>query len=489
MNKNYSRLLLLILLSFLSQFIGLLKTSILASNFGASIEMDAFNLINNISGTVFGFLTFGIATILVPNLVDEKFNNAVDKFIIFIYSTSLFLLLIFLIFQEQIIRLLTFEKDIGFVSVILEIATVVIIYQYLNTFLGLTNAVVQWKNKFNISKFLTIISSLFGLVLILFNQNFTIKYYSLVMLFITLLNLFLQIYLIREFFINRKIRFNLNFKDTNFRKLLKAFFPIAIGSSIYQISLSIDLMLASNLGNGMISLLNYAISLNGMIVTLIVGNIITYIYPKLAAGVRNNNDNNILFSYILFVNIVVSLVSIGIFTVGKYGISILYERGEFTPQLTEIVFISILLYSVIMPISAVKDLIYRFFYVHNDTYTPFKNSLLTSCLNILFSIILSNYFGLYGIILGTGLATLISLFTISRLLLKKYTFTVTMRKIMLSNILILLISIISLVIILFIKSKFIINNNILALFTYSILLVTIYFILIFICKRIIFSKH
>ena len=54
-----------------------------------------------------------------------------------------------------------------------------------------------------------------------------------------------------------------------------------------------------------------------------------------------------------------------------------------------------------LPINAFRDLIYRYFYAKGDTLTPFRNSLLISFLNIVISIILARFIGIYGIVLGT----------------------------------------------------------------------------------------
>ena len=59
-------------------------------------------------------------------------------------------------------------------------------------------------------------------------------------------------------------------------------------------------------------------------------------------------------------------------------------------------------------LNVLRDLIYRYFYAQSDTKTPVKNSLLVSAVNISVSIVLAKLIGVYGIIIGTVVASLVS---------------------------------------------------------------------------------
>src|SRR5690606_28280281 len=101
------------------------------------------------------------------------------------------------------------------------------------------------------------------------------------------------------------------------------------------------------------------------------------------------------------------------YSIGREGISILFERGEFTSENTTKVFLVSLILSISLPSNGLRDLMYRYFYINKDTYTPFKNSIVVSLINITLSIILSIFIGLPGVVLGTVLASFLSLVFIS----------------------------------------------------------------------------
>ena len=59
-----------------------------------------------------------------------------------------------------------------------------------------------------------------------------------------------------------------------------------------------------------------------------------------------------------------------------------------------------------------SSIVYRYFYALGDTITAAKNSVLVGIINIVISILLSMWIGLYGIVLGTIIASAVSLIAI-----------------------------------------------------------------------------
>ena len=75
------QLLLMMALTIATQVVMLLKVSTVASSFGTSIEMDAFNFANNIGNFIYSFIGAGVTTVLIPNLVNKEKNNSINIFI------------------------------------------------------------------------------------------------------------------------------------------------------------------------------------------------------------------------------------------------------------------------------------------------------------------------------------------------------------------------------------------------------------------------
>ena len=111
---------------------------------------------------------------------------------------------------------------------------------------------------------------------------------------------------------------------------------------------------------------------------------------------------------------------------------------------------------------------YKYFYINDDTYTIFKNSIVISILNILISIVLSNYIGLYGIVLGTVVTSYLSLIFIIIKFKNKFRLKVNSKHYFYENIKIILNVFVSVSIVNVIKRYLIINNVLLSIIVYSI---------------------
>ena len=162
---------------------------------------------------------------------------------------------------------------------------------------------------------------------------------------------------------------------------------------------------------------------------MIIGNLITYVYPKIveAVSIEKNKSQRILWDYAIIFHAVVCLIVIGFISVGREFIGLLYEHGEFSSQAATAVYICMSIYVFDQQNNIVRDLIYRYFFAFGETKITVKNGVITSTVNIIFSLILSQFLGVYGIILGTYVAGLVSLCCIILRLKKTYGFQVKMR--------------------------------------------------------------
>lgn len=80
-----------------------------------------------------------------------------------------------------------------------------------------------------------------------------------------------------------KIEFQL--KNLTYKSLMRIFIPTLFSTGIYRINTMIDSLISSNLGTGQLTILTYSNTIVGMINVLIIGNLITYVYPKIVEAV------------------------------------------------------------------------------------------------------------------------------------------------------------------------------------------------------------
>ena len=465
------QLLLMMVLTIVTQVIMLLKVSIVASSFGTSIEMDAFNFANNIGNFIYSFIGAGVTTVLIPNLVNKEKNNSINIFISILYSSAFIVLVVVHIFRRYIVAGLSNGSD-EFILITCNIMFITLITQYINSFTGATNAIFQCSGKFNFPKFITLATSILLVGLLIVIPNLTVYKYVYFILITTIVNVAFQIYLAIKG--GYRFKFSIDFKDIEFRKMMKVFAPTVLSTGLYQVSLLTDSIISSNLGQGEISKLSYSNTIMTLINTVILSNIMTYFYPKIAKDINKENGQRKLFDLAVCIIGIMVLMVVGFITVGRDAIVILYERGNFTSSVTSTVYMCTLIYIFGLPINAFRDLIYRYFYAKGDTLTPFRNSLLISFLNIIISVILARFIGIYGIVLGTVITSYMSLGIILFKFSRKFGFNYNKKLFIIRNIMILGIALITLISVFVIKGIFHDLGSFANLSLYGICTITIY---------------
>lgn len=421
-DKETRSLVIVIILTLCMQFFSLIRNSISASMFGISMEMDAYNVGFNITMFLFSFFGSAVTTVLIPNIAGEKrFSKGVNSFITWLFLLSIIVSFLGMIFNNQLISIIAGKQNEKFIELASSVLSILLLGNVFSFILGVNSAVFQVRNRFLMLKFTQLASYIYIVIMLAFFIPNNIYYYATVITTANILNLILQLYYLRK----ENIVFKMNFsiKDEEFIRMIKSVFPVFLSTGLYQFSLMMNTALASRLGSsGAVSLLSYSNQIVVMVNTLILANVILFIYPKLAVQIKKSvtHAKEKLLDYILLIFLIMSLILLLFILVGKEGITILYERGAFTKQTTNIVYSLTFLSIVVLPLNAVRDLFYKFFYADNDTYTPFKNSITVSIFNIILSIIFSYFWGIYGIVLGTSVSTVISLGMIIKKFRKRY---------------------------------------------------------------------
>lgn len=83
------------------------KSSVIAANFGASTELDAYNFSNNIASFFNIVVTSGMITVLIPAFVNKMERSSIDSIIsVFFLVVGSFLLMTFIL-RDQIVDVLT----------------------------------------------------------------------------------------------------------------------------------------------------------------------------------------------------------------------------------------------------------------------------------------------------------------------------------------------------------------------------------------------
>lgn len=417
--KSGMQLPLMVIISLVTQVVVLSKTSIMASLFGVNPEVDAYNVVLNITTFIFSFLATGVTTILIPAYVKKTNDDAVNSFLTLIYFVSIILSLIIILIQKGLWSFFSNGNEV-FASTASSIILLLLISQFFNTYLGVTTAYFQILSKYNIPKVCTLITSVLLVVLMIINKRMTIIELSIYTAGTAVLNAVIQSLLAKKYGMTYHIKFN--YKSFEFKEMLMAYIPTIFSAGLYQINLLLNSLISTKIGTGNVTILSYANSFVGMINSVLILNLLIYIYPKLSKLILKDEEvgKRSLLQYIVVMNFFVCGVLIAYVAVGKDFLGLLLLHGRFTSHNLDVLFICILIYILGFPLSVTRDLFYRYFYAKGNTKATFYNSVTVSVINLVLSILLALIWGVFGIILGSVIGSLISAILIIKKFKQKY---------------------------------------------------------------------
>ncbi|MCR4902559.1 MAG: polysaccharide biosynthesis C-terminal domain-containing protein [Butyrivibrio sp.] len=478
-NKNVLALALMIFISCLIQVLTIMKSSIVAGYFGTSAEMDAFNFSFNIVTFIFSFVAAGISTIVIPEYVRRNNRKEVDSFLTAVFGVLLIISMIIILIRTPLVSILT-NRDENFVILSGNILIILFISYFLSSITNVTGAYFQCENRFNTPKVINLIAQLAVVIVLLVHHNISIYEYSWIIAGGLLVNFIIDTLVALKLGWRYKPSFRFNDKTKHFADL---FIPVLVSTGIYRISLLVDTVISSRLDAGSITILSYSNQISGMVNSLIIGNLLIYCYPKIVKNINENRNQSTFWNQTVFFHAVLCLIILGFAAVGQEGISLLFEHGKFKHDATMTVYYCCLIYIFGQQSNVIRDLVYRYFYALGDTITAAKNSVLIGIINIVISILLSMWIGLYGIVLGTIIASAVSLIAILIKFKRIIGFEIVFLKVIKTYVSSELIMIASMFIVFITKKYVSIQSNIISILIFGIESIVLFIVLTYLFNK------
>jgi len=207
---------------------------------------------------------------------------------------------------------------------------------------------------------------------------------------------------------------NFDFQNPELKKMGKIMAPAIFGSAIYQVKIFINNFLASFLPQGSVSYLNYAYRLLEFPLGIFVYSISSVVLPSFSTFAANNEMTKLkemfVFAFRLAMFIVIPAM-VGLAVLRVPIVSVLLERGSFTPEETMQTSIALFYYSLgLWAISGLRITVQVFYSLH-DTKTPVKVGAINLLAHVLCSVVLM------GPLKHGGLALALSLTSVLHFLL------------------------------------------------------------------------
>lgn len=427
MSKTAKAALWIMIATLLSKVLGFGREIVLAKYYGTGLYSDVFVLTLNIPSLIITIVGSAIATSYVPMYFDIKEksgNEGTSKFtnnmLNLSCAISIVIAILGLLFTEQVVNIFAggfegekFELAVTFTKIM--ISGVIFLSST-----RLFTAFLQVNDNFAVPALIGLPYNIIIIIAIMVSTKTHINVLAIGALLAMASQLLFQL----PFAIKKNYRYKsyINIKDETIREMIILVLPMLVGVAVGQINTAVDKALASTLGNGPLSALNYAARLNDFVMAMFITSIVTVIYPKLAK--LNNSDNKEGFVDIIvkscnFITLVVLPISVGAIILSKPIVRILFEGGKFNAESTQMTSVALSLYAVGLLAMGIRDVLVRALYSLSDTKTPMINSSIALGINICLNLILIKVMGFAGLAISTSLASIITVILLFRSLKKR----------------------------------------------------------------------
>lgn len=420
----------------LSRILGFIRDVVIAKMFGTAAAAQAFVVAFRIPNTLRHLVGEGAANAAVIPVLSEYLDKKDNKEFWRIANLLLCCVVVILsaiaclgtMFAPSIVRVIAF----GFVNDPEKLALTIKLTRIMFSFIfliglaaylmGILNTLKHFAAPAAGSCFLNITMIIFGLYLCKYFEE-PIVGLAIAVLIGGMLQLAIQIpVLIRKGF---KFKWGFGFKHPAIKKMGKLLVPRMLGSSIYQLNVFIDTMFASLIsivGDGAIAALYYANRLIQFPTALFGNALATACLPTLSQKAINNDMK--AFKKTVEVSLRTLLVllipsSIGLLVLAKPIISLLFERGMFDVNSTQMTSYALAFYCVGLFAYSGARVITSCFYALKDTVTPVKITFLCLIVNGVLNFLLMRKLQAGGLALATSFSSMINFFILIFLLRKK----------------------------------------------------------------------
>lgn len=416
--------LLVALSSLVSRFLGIFRDRILAGEFGAGDTLDAYYAAFRVPDLVFNLLVLGALSagfipifIKLLNSTTEKIkgifndgNKEAWKFasiVINILGLSLIVLsLIGIITAPYFVKLVApgFSPDKQ--SVVVSLTRIMFLSPILLGISGIFGGILQSFKRF----FVYSLSPIFYNIGIIIGALYFVPLWGVEglawgVVFGAFLHLSVQLPI--SFKLGFKYSFNFNYKDKNFREVVRLMVPRTMSLATAQINLVVITIIASTLAGGSLAVFNFANNLQTFPVGIFGISFAIAAFPALSviAFDRKKLVENFskIFRQILFFIIPSSVL---LLTLRAQVIRVILGTGHFDWEDTVMTIDTLGLFTISLFAQASLPLLVRIFYARHNSSTPFIIGLISVIVNIGLSLYFAPKLGVAGLALAFSIANI-----------------------------------------------------------------------------------
>ncbi|MCM3409927.1 murein biosynthesis integral membrane protein MurJ [Metabacillus litoralis] len=402
--------LIVTIITFISAIVGFLRESLIAFHYGASNISDAFYVASIIPDIIAGWIGYSLTNALIPTLkkeIEMSYESSKDLITAIFNVTFTGLLILTTIayfFSPTIVDLFAISFNEEEKKITIELLRIMLISIIFSGLSGILGGIYNSLERFFIPASVGIVYNLIFIIIIFFCNKLGYIYLGLAFSTGMFAKFLIQIF---PLYTQGILRFKLSIKHPSLKIILITMFPIIISQCIGSINLIVDRSLASSLPEGHISNLNYASKLGLMFFPLIGGTVATTLYPRFASyNIKGKTEDLklLITEGLSWMCILGSIIGCGYIIYNRDLISLLFYQGAFTIKDVELASQPLIIYGLFSSIFLFLPILMRFYYSRNESKYVMVCSIISIILNIIFSFILINPFGINGLVLANCLS-------------------------------------------------------------------------------------
>jgi len=406
----------------LGQITGLVRGMIVASTFGASLELDAFSAANRVSETLFLLIAGGaLGSAFIPTFTgllarDDKVSawrlasgiaNAVTL-------TLSLLALLTAFFAPQVVR---YALGIPNGSQIFTLTISLMRIQLISAVIfGLGGLIIGILNAHQVFLIPALTPAMYQIGIIFGALVLSPKMGIYGLAWGVVIGSVLYLLVLIPALLKQKglYTFTLGIDNPNVKHVILLMGPRLLGVAVVQLNFWVNIRLASQMSAGSVSGLTYGFSLMLMAQAVIAQSVAIAVMPTFSAQHALGHTDEMRGSLAASLRGVILLAlpaSIGLMLLRQPLITLLYQRGQFDALDTQIVSWALLWYAAGIVGHSIMEILTRAFYAQHDTKTPVIIGTIAMGLNVIFSIAFAKVFEAIGWMPHGGLALANSLAT------------------------------------------------------------------------------
>jgi len=390
-----------------SRILGLVRETVKASLFGPSPLLTAYEIAAYIPISLFDLLIGGMVnSALVPVFSDyasKKDKSELWAVVSMVLSAATLLLALVVVlvelFTPQIALIIgagNFEDPALYpISIrLMRLATPAVFFMSIASIL--TGALYALK-RFTVPAFIgAVLNGTIVITALLQPEKIESLVWGL------LIGSFLQIILQLIPLKDARLRWQLNLSHPAIRRILKLYVPIVAGLIITQISIALSYNLAIRTGDDSVAFMRFATTLYQFPLGLVVTALSVAILPTLSRQAVNNISafKQTLSDGLRLVLTLILPATAGLLALAIPIVALLFERGEFTPQDTQITAQVLRVYLIGLPFAAVDQMLVFGSFARKDTLRPSLVGVFAILVYLATAVLLIRPLGLYSLMVA-----------------------------------------------------------------------------------------